>query len=413
MALIKCPECDLQVSSTAFMCPHCGYVLNKKQVQKLQQKTNRKKRLPNGFGQITKLKNPNLRKPYRAMVTVGRTKHGKYITKLLKPESYFETYNDAYAALVEYHKNPYDINKDITVKELYERWSVEYFKTLKNDSSVRNITNAWSYTSSIYDMKIADVRIRHIKNCIKNAYVDKNGVKKEASPNVKKRMKSLFNALFDYALEYDLTDKNYARLYNLDKNIKKEANQIKKEHIDFTSEEIELLWNNLYIIDYVDVLLIQCYGGWRPQEIGLIELKNVDIDNWFIKGGIKTDAGEDRLVPVHPKIRELVRKRYDEAISIGSNYLINVVDGRKCASGYKLTYNRYSQRFNKIIETLNMNPNHRCHDGRIHFITKAKEFKVDEYAIKYIVGHSIDDLTEDRYTKRKPEWLMEEIEKIK
>ena len=43
------------------------------------------------------------------------------------------------------------------------------------------------------------------------------------------------------------------------------------------------------------------YSGWRPQELGLIELKNVDIDNWFIQGGIKTDAGEDRLVPVHPR----------------------------------------------------------------------------------------------------------------
>ena len=25
--LIKCPECDLQVSDRAFACPHCGYPL--------------------------------------------------------------------------------------------------------------------------------------------------------------------------------------------------------------------------------------------------------------------------------------------------------------------------------------------------------------------------------------------------
>lgn len=44
-------------------------------------------RLPNGFGQISKLKNQRLRKPYRAMVTVGKTDTGRPICKLLKPEA--------------------------------------------------------------------------------------------------------------------------------------------------------------------------------------------------------------------------------------------------------------------------------------------------------------------------------------
>ena len=30
MALIKCPECDLQVSDHAIACPHCGYPINTK-----------------------------------------------------------------------------------------------------------------------------------------------------------------------------------------------------------------------------------------------------------------------------------------------------------------------------------------------------------------------------------------------
>lgn len=43
----------------------------------------------------------------------------------------------------------------------------------------------------------------------------------------------------------------------------------------------------------------------------------------------------------------------------------------------------------------------------------AKKSKIDEYAIKYIVGHTIDDLTESVYTERDIDWLKEEIEKIK
>ena len=42
-----------------------------------------------------------------------------------------------------------------------------------------------------------------------------------------------------------------------------------------------------------------------------------------------------------------------------------------------------------------------------------KKYKVDEYAIKYIVGHTIKDLTERVYTKRDDDWLLEEIKKIK
>ena len=32
-----------------------------------------------------------------------------------------------------------------------------------------------------------------------------------------------------------------------------------------------------------------------------------------------------------------------------------------------------------------------------------KKYKVDEYAIKYMVGHEIQDITEKVYTKRDPE----------
>ena len=43
----------------------------------------------------------------------------------------------------------------------------------------------------------------------------------------------------------------------------------------------------------------------------------------------------------------------------------------------------------------------------------AKKYKVDEYAIKYMVGHRITDITEKVYTCRDPTWLMDEICKIR
>ena len=48
-------------------------------------------------------------------------------------------------------------------------------------------------------------------------------------------------------------------------------------HIPFTQDEMNKLWDNLYKIPYVDIVLIQCYSGWRPQELGLIKLENVEM----------------------------------------------------------------------------------------------------------------------------------------
>ena len=124
--LIQCPECDLQVSDKANTCPHCGYPLKPDAKPKSSRKPNKRRRLPNGFGQISEIKGRNLRNPFRAMVTVGKDKNGKPICKPLKPESYFPTYNDAYTALVEFNKNPYNLEPSITVKELYDKWTPEY-----------------------------------------------------------------------------------------------------------------------------------------------------------------------------------------------------------------------------------------------------------------------------------------------
>lgn len=43
----------------------------------------------------------------------------------------------------------------------------------------------------------------------------------------------------------------------------------------------------------------------------------------------------------------------------------------------------------------------------------AKAAGVDEYAIKYIVGHVITDITEKVYTERDIDWLTMEMKKIK
>ena len=409
--LIQCPECDLQVSDKANTCPHCGYPLKPDAKPKSSRKPNKRRRLPNGFGQISEIKDRNLRNPFRAMVTVGKDKNGKPICKPLKPESYFPTYNDAYTALVEFNKNPYDLEPSITVKELYDKWTPEYFKTLKSDDSARATTSAWQYCSAVYDMRVMDVRARHIKGCMEEGVATVRGQEQTPSASMKNKIKTLFNQMLDYAVEYELVDRNYSRTFKLTDDTIKEIQTVKKEHIPFSDDEMALLWKNLGHKYGIEFMIIQCYSGWRPQELGLIEMDRVDLDNWEFTGGIKTDAGIDRLVPIHPRIRELVKQKYDEAIRLGSDYLINCIDSQR-KNDIKMTYDKYNYRFERIRDTLKLNPEHRPHDPRKHFSTMAKKYKVDEYALKYMIGHKIEDITEKVYTQRDAGWLKEEIEKI-
>ena len=409
--LTQCPECELPVSDKANACPHCGYPLKPSEKQKRPRKSNKRRRLPNGFGQISEIKNRNLRNPFRAMVTVGKTPEGKPICKPLKPESYFATYNDAYAALVEYNKNPYDLEPSITMQELYDKWLPEYEKTVK---STKSVTSAWAYCSGVYKMRVMDIRARHVKGCMEEGVAVIRGKEQRPSATMKNQIKSLFNMMLDYALEYELVDRNYSRTFNLTEETVKEIQSVKKEHIAFTDEEMNLLWANISSKQGIDIMLIQCYSGWRPQELGLLELKDVDLENWTFRGGMKTDAGENRVVPIHSRIQDLVLRKYQEAEALGSPYLLNWTDlNNRNKKNLKLTYARYQKAFERVRDELKLNPNHRPHDGRTHFVTMAKRYGVDEYAIKYMVGHKISDITEKVYTRREFAWLREEIEKIK
>ncbi len=408
--LTICPECKLQVSSKAIACPHCGLPLNEGAIAKKRRRINKRRRLPNGFGQISEIKNRNLRKPFRAMITVGKDKNGRPICKILKPEGYFETYNEAYAALLECNKNPYDIDDTITVNELFEKWFAEYEQTVK---SANPVNVAWRYCSSVYNMPVKELRARHIKACIDDGSAVIRGQKKRASAITKNHIKITFNLMLDYAVEYEIVDRNYSRTFNLNDDVMNEIKTTKKEHIPFTDEEMNLLWDHVDDMPHVIPILVGCYSGWRPQELCLIEIKDVDIVNWKFTGGMKTQAGIDRTVPIHTKIRPLVKKAYDAALVLESPYLFTYIRPAKKRTTITLTYPRYRDSFLKTIELLNLNPAHRLHDCRKHFVSMAKKYKVDEYAIKYIVGHTISDITEKTYTEREPNWLHEEIEKIK
>lgn len=374
-------------------------------------------KLPNGYGSVTKLSG-NRRKPYIARVTLGWTsdEQSKKCIQNRVPIGTFKTKKEALQALAEYSANPYDIhNNNLTLTELYQRWTEYYFPTLESESSCRTIIAAWRYCHPIYNMRVKDIRARHIKGIMEDGYIIPShgkdaGQKVPASAGTKSRIKSMFNLMLDYALEYELVDKNYARTFDLSNDIIKEKEASTRGHIIFTDSEMQILWDNVNIFRFVDWILIQCYMGWRPQELVKIKIKDVNLSEQYITGGMKTDAGKNRIVPIHPRIKNLVDKNYQTSIELGSIYLFN--DPNAIKGGMNITYDKYAGRFTKIMDSLKFREDHRPHDPRKTFITMAKKAGVDEYVIKRLIGHRITDITEGTYTERNIEWIRNELEKI-
>lgn len=404
--LTTCPECQLQVSDKALTCPHCGFPLHaapESLPTPKPRKRNKRRRLPNGFGQISEIKNRNLRRPFRAMVTVGKTDEGKPICKPLQPQAYFETYNDAYLALMNFNKNPFDLTDRTTMQDLYDKWYVQQEGKV-DKSTLSRYRISWAYSEPIHSKLVREVKISDLRNCIDYGTIIRDGKPVHPENNSIDNIKTLYNLLFDYAVANDLVERNIARQFTVSSGYVRTP-----KHMPYTDEEMELLWANLDKYPYIDMILIQCYSGWRPRELCDLLLKDVDLSAGTYTGGQKTDAGKNRTVPIHPRVYELVQARYQKSVELGSPYLFSHFVRKKVR---QIRYQQFWNYHHDIVTNLHLNPEHKCHDGRKHFITMAKKYELDEYAIKRIVGHYITDLTERIYTERSIDWLKSEISKI-
>ena len=270
----------------------------------------------------------------------------------------------------------------------------------------------------LYKKKFRNITILDMKKCIEEGtIVCKLGSNKgniiTPSPQVKQNMKGMLNKIYDYALEGRIVNINYARNFYLDKEVFDNQEKNKVPRIPFSQQELDIMWKAKNFVPFVDMILYHCYSGWRPKEIITLKIEDVHLEEEYIVGGIKTKAGRQRTVPIHPLVKPIVEKYYNEAISIGSAYLFNDITKKKGLNG--LSKDQYYSRFIKVVKQLKLNPELTPHCARHTFITKAKsrEVNMNEYILKMIVGHKIQDVTESVYTHRTIEDLKEEILKIK
>lgn len=352
-------------------------------------------RNPNGYGTVYKLSGKR-RRPYIARVTTGWEIIDGKEKQIIQTIGYYATRAEAMNALSKFNMNPYDIkSRQLTLAQVYEMWLAD---PVGGGSASKNVLassrTCWKHCAPLHDVPMKDITVAAIENLI-------NGIK-ATSPKVVVRV--FLNKLYKYALRHDIVEKNTTTLIEI---IPPSDESTKLERRVISDAEEAALW--AMSSDKMAMIILICmYSGWRIAEITSLKLSDINFDSMTMTGGVKTGAGKNRVVPIHPKISGLLHSLYDMASSRGSSTLC--FSGRKTPRLYN--YTQFRREFDSIFEKIG-GAAHTPHDTRHTFITKAKEAGVNEYILKLIVGHSISDLTERVYTHRKIEELRTEIEKIK
>lgn len=342
-------------------------------------------RLPSGYGGIVKLKG-NRRKPYQVRLTKGFTDEGKQIYMYL---GYYAKRGEALEALAEYNSSPYDITREtITFAEVYKKWSNEHFKKVSS-SSIERYSNAYrKYCKSLYKMRFKDIRLTHLQ-----AVIDNCGM---AHPT-RASIKTLFAVLTRFAMKNDIVDKDYAQYVDVGQR------EGKINRKPFTQEEIDKLFKYVDTFDYLDTILIMIYSGLRVGEMLDLRIENIHLEERYMVGGSKTEAGKNRIIPINKKIEPFIRKYYEK--NKDKEFLIINSLGRPM--GYS-NYRR--EKFDNIMEKLKME--HKPHDARHTFAILMDSAGANKLCIKRIIGHSSQDITEDIYTHKTLEELIEAIDLI-
>lgn len=347
-------------------------------------------RLPNGYGTVYKLSGKR-RKPFVARITTGWTNEGKQINKTI---GYYRTKQEGLSALAEYHKSPYDIDlSKLSFKETWYKVERELEKVIDEGKMTQGNLESLNFAfnnhlQELHDKKLVDIKFREMQDIINNGKV--RNTDKELSYSAKGYMKTVCVKVFDYAIDMlEIPINNIARKLNV--GSKKQSNK----HIPFTEEEISILWGMQYN-DLVKITLIWLYTGLRPNEIFKTVRDNIHLEEKYFITGSKTEAGKNRIIPIHKKIEHLVKYFYFK------DTLFDIYE--------KTDYNKIKREFQKLMDNLNME--HTPYDCRHTFITKMKKANANEYLLKRIVGHSIQDITEKTYTHRDIEELLLEINKI-
>jgi len=153
---------------------------------------------------------------------------------------------------------------------------------------------------------------------------------------------------------------------------------------------------------WVGTIMILLYTGMRVGELVTLTPFQVDLDARIITGGIKTDAGRDRPMPVHSRILSYVQYWYNT----GGPRLIHK-DGKPINVNY---YRKYC--FYPALERAGVTRHLTPHATRHTFATLLARAGVQPAHIQALMGHSDYAVTANVYTHLAMDELRRAVESI-
>lgn len=387
-----------------------------------KKKTIRKR--ANKSGTIVKLKG-NRRKPFAVRVTTGRDQETG--TLLRKDLEYFETeieasdfldmYNlmkkkndritvtDEQAKMID--NNLFEKVKSVTNQEKHMLTFEEIFNLLieekyKYQGNIKSIRSWFNNFLSLHNRLINTITLFDLQGVIDEFK------KKGRKVGTLAHMKCVAFDIFEYAVihQYIKRDQDFSSYIDVSTNVDKS----KPKRHPFSIDEIHKLINKND--DMAKFALLYIFSGCRPGELLTIDTSKIFLDvlsnddgsnakiSYMITGS-KTEAGIDRVIPIHNYIKPIIVDLLDKH----NDYLIYPQNPNT-----DFTQTFYLD-FCKYMATIEMN--HIPYECRHSFITFAKEAKMDSFSIKRIVGHKSNDITDDIYTHTIINRLFNEIQKIK
>lgn len=232
-------------------------------------------------------------------------KHRYYITKKgfkLKKDAlaYIDTLRNAPVAAT---------SPTITFNALYLLWSAEHYPK-KTSDTVNGYKAAYAKCVPIHSREFNSLKAADLQRIIDNAKALPSSNKSkdgnaELGRRGKENIKSLFSNMYNYAIKNDIADKDYSKFIELEKKAKSKKDS-------FTSAEVDKLWDDYNNGNkFTGVILIMIYTGMRYGEISTVRKSNIHLAEHYLIGGIKSEAGIDREIPICDKVYPIIESLYN------------------------------------------------------------------------------------------------------
>lgn len=283
-----CAKCRYDMPDGFAFCPMCGKAVAKKE--------RKKRRRANGEGSVI-----SRGKSYSIRITTGWTiKDGRAVQKFAEKGG-FKTQKAALEylpTLREEALRPHGTDyRKITFEELYQKFIERHAKRVSK-STMGCYVSAHKHFTEIYNLPFADLNTEDWQLCVDDC---PRGIR------TKQNMKALGTLMYKMAAELRVfgvnTETDFASLVWLPAD-DSESRQ------PFTLEELGKIKAGASAgIQFADWILAMCYTGFRPSEFLALKKESFDADRWTLRGGAKTEAGKNRIVPIHPMIKPIIAQR--------------------------------------------------------------------------------------------------------